>query len=277
MQTAPGRIDDLPACGQNLVIARPEYLPPYQVGRFALLRAEIEISLAHEGERQHTIFFLNVADDALHVRAVVHLVAQHFRRETQVLLPAVLAVTQAHVCLSDLVAETDSSVQQVSVRAECPLARRIGEPQRHTAHSGIGFYQRGIRGVLVENRLTGNGAGMFFAVKEEMYILVPCRKLRHQTAVVPFGAHVLHSTADTTCRTDTRETNAHIVILHLETMDSLVCHVPLCPIGNEMLSAERGVHVVDFLLGRSIDADMLSDDGTQTIQQCQVLFAVVQR
>ncbi len=44
-----------------------------------------------------------------------------------------------------------------------------------------------------------------------------------------------------------------------------------------MLSAERGVHVVDFLLGRSIGADMLSDDGAQTIQQRQVLFAVVQR
>ena len=118
---------------------------------------------------------------------------------------------------------------------------------------------------------------MLFAVKDKTHFFVPGRILRHQTFVIPFGAHVLHSTADTTCRTDTRETNAHVVILYLETMDALNSHVPLCPIGNEMLSAERGVHVVDFLLGLGIGTDMQSDDGAQTIQQRQVLFAVVQR
>ena len=82
----------------------------------------------HERERQHTVFLLDVADDALHVRAVVHLVAQHLGHEPQCLMPFVLVIRQTDVRLAYLVAETDCAVQQIAVRTQTAFIRRVGEP-----------------------------------------------------------------------------------------------------------------------------------------------------
>ena len=84
---------------------------------------------------------------------VAILVAQHLGGETQTFRLAIFVVIQADVGLAHLVAEADSTKQQVLVAAQLMVFRHIGEPQRHIAHAVAAFYQDRIMCVLEEDGL----------------------------------------------------------------------------------------------------------------------------